>query len=151
MAWRDFPLPDGTYSDVARPWSQQDIYNYLPVFAEQAGTRSRMKLACAPGLDIFASVGEGPHRGARDVEGTLFVVSGHTLYSVTPAGVVAALGTIPGTGPVCMTHNQITDGNEVVIGNRMQSIKPGAIHARPARLNLGNAAASKRPAKMAAT
>jgi hypothetical protein len=40
--WRDFPLPDGSYSDDTRPWSQQDVCNYLPTFAEAAGTRSRV-------------------------------------------------------------------------------------------------------------
>jgi hypothetical protein len=116
--WRDFPLPDGSYSDETRPWSQQDVCNYLPTFAEAAGTRSRVLYKCAPGLNTFASVGTGPHRGAHDVEGSLFVVSGHTLYQMAADGTATSKGTIPGTGFVSMTHNQVAGGNQLVIGTR---------------------------------
>src|SRR5690606_10630147 len=121
MRWQDFPLPDGSYSDDTRPWSQQDVVNYLPTFAELAGTRSRLKLEPVPGLKPYAVVGDGPHRGARDVEGRSFVVSGSRLYRVTAAGVAIPIGTIPGTGFVSMTHNQIAGGNELVIGTRDNS------------------------------
>jgi len=114
--WADFPLPDGSYSDATRPWSQQDVCNYLPTFAESSGTRSRVKYACVPGLQTFATVGDGPHRGARDVEGKLFVVSGRTLYQVATDGTATSKGTIPGTGLVSMTHNQIANGNQLLIG-----------------------------------
>src|SRR5690606_25888361 len=78
--------------------------------------RSPAKLAMVPGMRVFADVGTGPHRGARDVEGKRFVVSGTKLYQIALDGVATELGTIPGTGRVCMTHNQITGGNQVVIG-----------------------------------
>lgn len=116
MRWQDFPLPDGSYSDDTRPWAQQDVCNYLPTFTELEGSRSRLKLACVPGMEVFATVGAGPHRGARDVEGKAFVVSGQTLYQVSPLGVVTSIGTIPGVELVSMTHNQVTGGNELVIG-----------------------------------
>lgn len=113
--WRDFPLPDGSYSDDTRPWTQQDVCNYLPTFAEGEGTRSRLKLATAPGLRLHAVVGTGPHRGARDVEGKRFVVSGNKLYQLASTGVATELGTIPGTRRVSMTHNQVAGGNQLVI------------------------------------
>lgn len=113
--WRDFPLPDGSYSDETRPWTQQDVCNYLPTFAEGPGTRSRVKYATAPGQRTWAVVGDGPHRGARDVEGKRFVVSGNKLYQVATTGIATLLGTIPGTRRVSMTHNQIAGGNELVI------------------------------------
>lgn len=113
--WRDFPLPDGSYSDDTRPWTQQDVCNYLPTFAEGPGARSRVKYATAPGLRTWAVVGDGPHRGSRDVEGKRFVVSGNKLYQVAITGVATLLGTIPGTRRVSMTHNQIAGGNELVI------------------------------------
>lgn len=112
--WRDFPLPDGTYSDDCRPFSQQDVVNYLPTFAEAEGTRSRIKYRTCPGLQHFANV-EGPHRGGRDVEGKTFVVSGRNLYQVNPNGTSKKIGVIPGTGFVSMTHNQIAGGNQLVI------------------------------------
>src|SRR5690606_5013968 len=51
-----------------------------------------------------------------DVEGKRFVVSGTKLYQIALDGVATELGTVPGTGRVCMTHNQIAGGNQVVIG-----------------------------------
>lgn len=119
--WRDFPLPDGSYSDETRPWTSQDVCNYLPTFAEAQGTRSRVKYVTAPGLRSFAGVGDGPHRGSRDVEGKLFVVSGSTLYQVATDGTETSRGTIPGTSRVSMTHNQIAGGNELVIATGSNS------------------------------
>ena len=121
MRWTDFPLPDGAYSDETRPWTSQDICNYLPTFAEAQGTRSRCKYVTAPGLRSFAGVGDGPHRGSRDVEGKLFVVSGSTLYQVSTDGTATSRGTIPGTSRVSMTHNQIAGGNELVIATGSNS------------------------------
>jgi hypothetical protein len=114
--WRNFPLPDGSYSDPARPWTDQDVVGYLPVRAEQQGTYSPVTYKTAPGLSFLLHVGTGPIRGIRDVEGALFVVSGVTLYEVKQ-GVATALGTVPGTGLVQMTHNQVVGGNQLVIAN----------------------------------
>jgi hypothetical protein len=130
--WRDFPLPDGSYSDGTRPFSQQDVCNYLPTYAEQSGTRSRIKYACAPGLATFATVGTGPHRGIHNCEGKLFVVSGESLYQVFVTGNSSLRGTIPGTAPVSMTHNQIDGGNELLIGtgdsSYVYNTKTGQLH-----------------------
>ena len=115
-SWRDFPLPDGSYSDETRPWSQQDVVNYLPTIAERNGTRSPVLHKTAPGLKAFARIGDGPHRGAHNCEGRRFVVSGRKLYQVDKTGAATELGTIPGTGRVTMAHNQIANGNQVLIG-----------------------------------
>jgi hypothetical protein len=115
--WQPYPLFGGAYSDDSLAWTRQDTVNYLPIRAERPGARSVAKFEMVPGMQVFANIGDGPHRGGRDVEGKCFVVSGHSLYVVTPAGVATELGTIPGTGPVSMTHNQITGGNQLVIGN----------------------------------
>lgn len=114
---RPFPIVGGAYTDDSLPWSHQETVNYLPVVAEKPGTRSPSKLAMVPGMRVFADIGTGPYRGSRDVEGKRFVVSGTKLYQVAVDGVATELGTVPGTGRVCMTHNQITGGNQVVVGN----------------------------------
>lgn len=114
--WRDFPLPDGSYSDETRPFSQQDVVNYLPTIAERNGTRSPVVHKTAPGLKTFARIGDGPHRGAHNCEGRRFIVSGRKLYQVDKDGVATDRGTIPGTGRVTMAHNQIANGNQVLIG-----------------------------------
>lgn len=115
-SWRDFPLPDGSYADETRPWSQQDVVNYLPTIAERNGTRSPVLHKTAPGMKLFAHVGKGPHRGAHNCEGRRFIVSGRKLYQVDKDGVATDRGTIPGTGRVTMAHNQIANGNQVLIG-----------------------------------
>lgn len=115
-AWRDFPLPDGSYSDETRQFSQQDVVNYLPTLAERNGTRSPVVHKTAPGLKTFARIGDGPHRGAHNCEGRRFIVSGRKLYQVDKDGVATDRGTIPGTGRVTMAHNQIANGNQVLIG-----------------------------------
>lgn len=115
-AWRDFPLPDGSYSDETRPFSQQDVVNYLPTIAERNGTRSPVVHKTAPGLKTFARIGSGPHRGAHNCEGRRFIVSGRKLYQVDKDGVATDRGTIPGTGRVTMAHNQIANGNQLLIG-----------------------------------
>src|SRR3546814_19454020 len=113
--WRDFPLPDGAYADETRPWTQQDVCNYLPTFAEGEGTRSRLKLATAPGLRLHAVVGDGPHRGARDVEGKRFVVSGSKLDPAASQGVWTARGPIPGTRRSSMRPHTTSRGQPLVL------------------------------------
>lgn len=113
--WQPFPLPDGSYSDDTRPWSAQDVVNYLPVRAEQQGTLSPVKHRTAPGLKRNAYVGADPVRGMHDVEGKLYVVSGNSLFRVFPDGTSTSLGTIPGTGRVRMVHNQVAGGNQLFI------------------------------------
>lgn len=112
--WKPVPLPDGSYKDASRPFSDQDLCNYLVEFAETQGTRSPYKLVCPPGLVEFALFGDGPHRGARDVEGKLFVVADTHAYWVKAADDIQQLGTIPGRSLVWIAHNQITNGNEVM-------------------------------------
>ena len=118
---RPVPVVGGCYADETRPYSVQDTVNWIPERAEVPGGRSNERLLQAPGLSAFASgaVGEAV-RGLRNVEGGLYAVIGETLYSVTSAGVKTALGTVPGSGRVSMTHNQITGGNEIVIVNGFQ-------------------------------
>lgn len=109
----------GCYADETRPYSSQDCVNWIPERAEVPGGRSAERLLQAPGLTLFSS-GTGAVRGLRNVEGSLFAVIGETLYSVDSSGNKTSLGTIPGSGRVSMTHNQITGGNQLVIVNGSQ-------------------------------
>lgn len=108
----------GWYSDEALPWTKQDICNYIPVFAEQPGTLSRVKALDAPGLKPFVEIASnGGIRGAENVEEKLLVVAGTTLYQISNTGVAIPRGTIPGTGLVSIGYNQQGIANEVLIGN----------------------------------
>src|SRR3569623_711982 len=116
--WQPIQLVGGSYADDALPWTHQDTINYIPVPAEKEGVRSRAILRCAPGFGLICDLGtNAPIRGARNVEGRLFVVSGTTLFQISSDGVPAELGTLPGVKRCSLSHNQITGGNEVVISN----------------------------------
>lgn len=116
--WQSFPVVGGSYADETYDWSVQDTQNYLPVNAERNGTRSGSLLKSVPGLVTFCDLGtNAPIRGAHNAEGLFLVVSGNSLFSVSPKGVATNLGTIPGVGRVSMAHNQITGGNQIAIAN----------------------------------
>jgi hypothetical protein len=50
MTRREINLIGGFYKDSSLPWSAQDTVNWLPVPAQESGTRSPMKLRGVPGL-----------------------------------------------------------------------------------------------------
>lgn len=79
----------------------------INLFAEKApeGAESVAITHGAPGLVTFAAVGSGPCRGVTSVLGIMYVVSGPALYSVTSAGTVTSLGTVPGSGLVSVRNN----------------------------------------------
>lgn len=110
------PVIGGAYSDDALEWSAQDCLNLIPVVAERGDTRTPTKLVSAPGLRPVVQL-SGAIRGMRNVEGKLFVVAGTNLVWVKADYSVRYLGTIPGAGRVSMTHNQINNGNELVVVN----------------------------------
>lgn len=109
-------LIGGFYADETRPWSQQDICNWLPVAAESDGTRTPTMAKTPPGLSPFARISGDSVRGIYNAEGRLFTVMGNTLYQITPTAAIE-LGDISGSGRVRFAHNQITGGNQVLIVN----------------------------------
>jgi hypothetical protein len=68
-----------------------------------------------PGMTEWATCGSGPVRGMETMNGSLFVVSGSGLYSISSLGTVAQLGSsiIKGLEPVSMAEN----GTQLVIVN----------------------------------
>lgn len=120
MSWKQIDdIVDGGYADNAMPYSAQAAINYLPEYAEQAGTRSKGKLRGAPGwTGTFADTGTDlPIRGAHNAEGVFLVVAGTHLKQINTNGTVTDRGTIPGISRVSMAHNQITGGSQVAISN----------------------------------
>lgn len=112
------PLVTGFYADQDRPFSQQDVWNYLPCRAEKEGARSPLMLKTPPGLFPWLELeGAPPVRGLHDCEGRLFAVIGTTLYRITPKGVAVPIGTIPGNGRVSMDHNQRANGQQLTVVN----------------------------------
>lgn len=117
MQFREVDFLGSFYTDDNLLWSSQDVCNWLPTVATQSGTRSRVQLFTPPGLAYFTQCGDGPIRGARNVEGKLFVVSGGELYEVLIDGTAVLRGIIPGTGLVSMAHNKRGYGNQLLIVN----------------------------------
>lgn len=118
----------GCYSDSDRAWSLQDTVNWLPEQAEQAETRTPTQFKTPPGLYPFVEIpGTGgvespiipskPVRGTYNCEGKLFAAIGKILFQITNDGIAIPQGTIPGNTRVTMTHNQISQGNELVAVN----------------------------------
>ncbi len=105
-----------SYQARALPLSAQQIVN---LYAEAApkDAKSPVVLYGAPGIKAFAaSVGDGPIRDCHDFAGTLFTVSGNTVYSVDSAGTATSIGTInTSTGPVSMSHNQATTAELIIV------------------------------------
>lgn len=69
------------------------------------------------GLKNFATIGTGPHRGALEHKGSMFVVSGNEVYKVTDQEVVTLAGTLnTAAGNVGMASNGfhlvIVDGQD---------------------------------------
>ena len=117
MRNQPIPLVSGFYRDEDRPFSQQDVWGYLPCKTEAQGTRSQLMLKTDPGLYPFLEAGAGTVRGIHDVEGRLCAVIGTQLYRINNAGVAIPIGTIPGNGRVSMDHNQIANGNQLTVAN----------------------------------
>lgn len=117
MNWQPVQIVGGAYADDTRPWTSQDTVNWLPLQAERIGARSDWILRSVPGFRQYATTQNKPVRGAHDAEGLFLVVAGRTLYRVNTNGTTNSIGTIPGVSRVSMAHNQIENGNEVVIVN----------------------------------
>jgi hypothetical protein len=118
MDWLPAPLVGGAYKDNVRSASVQDTVNWIPERIERPGGRTEWMLRDAPGARVLCDLGtNAPIRGLHNCEGTLFAVSGTTMFRVGATGIATPLGTIPGVSRVSIDHNQITDGNEVLIAN----------------------------------
>lgn len=121
MRLNPLSLMGGAYADNSLTWSAQRTLNWLPETAEVEGTRTPIKFADAPGLRRVVDLGTGaPIRGIENVEGTLFVVSGTTLFEIASDYTATNRGNIPGVGRVSMAHNKqggTTAANQLAIAN----------------------------------
>ena len=115
MPWQPAPIVGGAYSDDTRPFARNDTVNYLPVRAEIPDARSGDMLRGAPGFILRATLGTGAIRGHRNVEGRMFVVAGNALYLVNSDWSSENLGYISGSGRCVLSHNQITNGQQLAI------------------------------------
>lgn len=120
MRNQTLPLINEFYADTTRPWSQQDVVNWLPCAAESEGTRTPTMLKTPPGLSPLVSFEDStpPGRGVYVAENRLFTVVGDTLYQISNTFNPFPLGTVPGVGQARFAHNQIANsGNQLLVVN----------------------------------
>lgn len=88
----------------SKPWSGATLVN---AFAEAAdGDKyDQFAVMAVPGTVEFSDISTLPVRGSHNMDGTLYVVVGSTLYSVDSSGVETPLGTVSGDTPVRMADN----------------------------------------------
>ena len=101
------PILGSSY--VARSVNAADnrMINIFPEIVPEAG-KEPAYLQRAPGLQFLTTVGDGPIRGLWGFSSDashFFVVSGPSLYKVSPSYVATFIGTVAGSGPVSMADN----------------------------------------------
>lgn len=93
-----------SYRSDSLPLSAQRCVNfYMETAPPDAKTQT--PLLGVPGISLFGTAGTGPVRGLHVMADVLYAVSGSTLYSVSPLGVVTDLGDIDVNGRVVMADN----------------------------------------------
>lgn len=102
------PVPIGTqsYRSQSLPWACQRLVNWYAETAPQsAGAKTQVVLLPRPGLITFGTAGTGAARGAHEIGGVYFVVTGTSLYRLDSAGSATFIGAITGSGDVFMDDN----------------------------------------------
>lgn len=116
MRITDVDMFGGFNSDATNAWASADCVNMLVELAE-GPSRSPLKLVGAPGLKTLCELPTKPGRGAHEINGRMFVVSGNVLYEIRQDFSFIARGTIPGVGRVDMEHNQFGSGHQMLVLN----------------------------------
>lgn len=107
----DSPFLGQAYSAQSLNLASNQLINLYPELVPKTAAQDAKKIGgffTTPGLDLLGTVGSGPIRALQlsaDL-GTMYVVSGNTVYRVTGNFASTALGTItPGTTPVSAITN----------------------------------------------
>ena len=98
-------VPVSSYALRSLPASCVEVVNCVAE-ALPPGAKTRLVLSRLPAPKHHATPGTGPIRGMHKFDGDLFTVSGTGLYRVASDGTSTAIGTIPGSGSVCMANNR---------------------------------------------
>lgn len=110
----EIPIAGTGSPDEVSSWMRSERINWYPETAGDA--RSKVILRTAAGLTQFASL-NSPHRGARTMGETLYVVQGQTLFSVASDGSALPLGEVVGSGRCVLTDGFVPEtSRQLVIG-----------------------------------
>lgn len=109
----NIPFATNSYKHASAPLSSQRTVNMYAEVQPQ-GAKSQTPILGCPGVITAATLGVGPVRGFHVMDGTLYAVSGGTLYQINSDHTTTTLGgVISGTSVVSMADN----GTELVIVN----------------------------------
>ena len=100
------PILGGAYTARSVNAADNRMVNLFPEIVPEGGKEPAFLQRC-PGLELVATVGEGPIRGLWKFGDFLYVASGGKLYRVDGNFVATELGLINGSGPVSMSDNGI--------------------------------------------
>lgn len=85
-----------THKSRSTPLSAQVTQNFYAELVDNPSAKASYVLMPFPGMKLLGG-GDGKDRGTFFHKNTLYHVTGTTLYDVSPSGVHASLGTIPGS------------------------------------------------------
>lgn len=99
-----------SYMQRSLPFDAQRTINLFPI-ADRDGADVK-SLFGTPGLELFATAGNGPIRGCKDTAGArAFIVSGNTLYEIDSTGTSTERGTLlTSSGAVTFADNGLQLG-----------------------------------------
>ena len=92
----NLPAVGQSYNHSDLPLSAQVTSNWFPEINNE--TTRNVTLQPFPGATLFATVGTGDDRGMTEWNGTIYKVTGDSLYSVSASGSSNKIGAIYGTG-----------------------------------------------------
>ncbi len=111
------PFLGSAYTSRSPVLNAQRMVNLYTELVETQDGKEPGGLYGTPGLDLLATIGAGPWRGLRTVNGTLYGVSGASLYRINSGFTGNIVGTLAtATGPVGMVNNStqllLVDGQQ---------------------------------------
>lgn len=103
----DIVFATQSYQSRSLPLSAMRCVNCF-LEKQPPGAKGQTPLFGTPGLTAWVTLPKGPVRGLWNFQGTLYAVSGDTLYRVNSAGGYKALGSgIAGSGVVSISDNGV--------------------------------------------
>lgn len=114
----------GTYLDRHPAVSFEDCINRYPEITGAPGTRARSPIVLkrTPGLDAFATAGNGPIRALFYQDGRCFAVSGSEFYEIDAAGTA----TLRSTSAIASNINNAQIASNGTAGNQLLVISGGS-------------------------
>ena len=100
------PINGGSYLASSVNAAANRLVNLYPEMIPEGGKEPAF-LSQTPGLRRLSTIGTGPIRGLHQFNGTGYIVSGDSLYSIDQNFSAIHIGSITGTGPVSMANNGI--------------------------------------------